>query len=118
MILSCKSLSLETPHYSANIEIVYYNYPKKMAKPAAIKAINEALKIVSFEELLEKTKRYAQNCKDIGKEMQYIPFPGTWFNRQGWNEPLETIAINKQKGNPQHEYQRVAAGKYDHLSGT
>ena len=68
-------------------------YPKKKAKPDALRAWNKAIKRKSPDELLKLTKVYSE-----GKlpDMTYIPYPASWLNKELYEdieEPKEkTIA--------------------------
>jgi len=73
---------------SAEIEAVYKAYPKKVAKPAALKAIERALKTTPFEKLLELTQKYAEAVD--GSDLQFIPHPATWFNQERYNDDPST----------------------------
>jgi hypothetical protein len=64
------------------IEAIYQAYPRKVAKKAALTAIEKALKEATFEELLEATQDYAR--RTAGAEPSLIPHPATWYNRHGW----------------------------------
>jgi hypothetical protein len=63
---------------------VYNAYPKKVAKPNALRAIKKALQKVPFATLLALTQEYAQLVAN--KERQYIPHPASWFNSEGYND--------------------------------
>lgn len=76
-------------------ESIYEEYPRKVAKKDALKAILKALKSHPAEYLLERTKTYAAAV--AGSEMGFIPFPATWFNKERfaddpseWNRPSPT----------------------------
>jgi hypothetical protein len=58
---------------------IYAAYPRKVARLAAIKAIDKALSMISAPALLERVQHYAQHCR--GKEKKFIPHPATWFNQ-------------------------------------
>lgn len=81
------SLDIEAPvHRQRNgqAEIIYSYYPRKVAKPNALKAITKALKGMSFEVLLSKTCHYAETV--AGVDLEFIPHPATWFNQQRYND--------------------------------
>lgn len=69
-------------------DLVYLAYPKKVAKPDALKAIVKALKLLPFEELRNRTKDYARAVE--GMDPQFIPYPATWFNDQRYNDDPST----------------------------
>lgn len=65
---------------------IYELYPRKAARPDAIKAIKKALKDVGYTDLYAKTQKYATAVKESQKELSYIPYPATWFNREEYND--------------------------------
>jgi hypothetical protein len=67
---------------------IYEAYPRKVAKPAALKAISRALKGIDAAKLLELTQAYAKSQE--GADPQYIPHPATWFNQQRFNDDPPT----------------------------
>ena len=67
---------------------VYKAYPRHVGKPLAIKAILKALKSISFEELIKRTRDYAEAVKRSHKDLQYIPMPSTWFNQERYNDDI------------------------------
>jgi hypothetical protein len=68
------------------IDLLYQAYPRKMGKGAASKAIEKALKKVSFETLKGAVEEYAAACKASGLEREFIPYPATWFNQERWDD--------------------------------
>lgn len=69
-------------------EAIYCAYPKKKAKPEALKAIQKALQKTSFDDLLKKTQSFARvrpNPND-----KFTPHPATWFNREQYNDDPAT----------------------------
>ncbi len=69
-------------------EFIYQEYPRKAAKPAALKAILKALKKTPFEDLLAKTRLYTKVRGTHDPE--FIPHPATWFNGQRFNDDPST----------------------------
>jgi hypothetical protein len=67
---------------------IYDAYPKKVGRPAAVKAIARALKHNSFNRLHELTLKYAEAVK--GADLQFIPHPATWFNQERYNDDPKT----------------------------
>ena len=70
--------------------IFWSSYPKKKNKGHARKVFDKAIKKVPLEVMLnaiEKQKQSRDWQKDGG---QFIPYPGTWLNAEGWeNEVTE-----------------------------
>lgn len=58
-------------------EEIYAAYPKKVAKPAALRAIQRALKKHPAAFLLERTRRYADLYRG---DPRFIPNPANWFS--------------------------------------
>jgi len=79
-----------TPTSVAEIESIYQLYPRKMAKKAALKAIESALKTVSVEDLTEAVKSFA-TCVE-GRDSQFVPYPASWFNAGRWTDDREEWA--------------------------
>jgi hypothetical protein len=76
-------------------ELIYAEYPKKVARRDAIAAIKKAMAVEGFTELLAKTRAYALAV--AGKDRQFIPHPATWFNRESYNDdPKDWNAETKQ----------------------
>ena len=71
---------------------IYESYPRKVGKPAAIKAIVSALKKISAEELLKKTQAFAS--AKAGADPQFIPHPSTWFTQERFNDDPSTWINN------------------------
>ncbi len=67
-------------------EAIYQAYPRKEAKPAALKAIRAALKKgqVTAPQLLAATSKYA--LSRAGQDPKFTPHPATWFNQERWND--------------------------------
>ena len=65
-------------------EEIYQAYPRKVAKPAAMKAIEKALKKSSFNDLMAAVREYAKS-RD-GEDPNFTPHPATWFNQERWND--------------------------------
>ena len=64
------------------IEAIYQAYPKKVAKAQGVKAIARALRSVPAAELLACVQSFARSC--VGKDLQFVPYPATWFNGGRW----------------------------------
>lgn len=67
-------------------DAIYAEYPRKVSKPHALRAIRAALKIVSFDELLSSVKAYAATVKAAGTDTKFIPYPATWFTGRRWED--------------------------------
>ena len=73
-------------------------YPRKAAKPDARKAWVKAVAKVGAEAVLVAVRAYAASPNL--PERQYIPYPATWLNREGWEDeapaPIVTRGSEKQ----------------------
>ena len=66
---------------------IYKAYPRKVAKPAALRAIEKAMMIRPAAELLKLTVAFA--ATQI-KNDPFTPHPATWFNQQRFADDPET----------------------------
>jgi len=82
-------------------ESIYNEYPRKVGKSAAIKAILKALKYETHETLITAVQAY---CKAIErKDRQFIPHPATWFSQGRYNDdPAEWEESAPKSKGPAH----------------
>lgn len=75
-------------------EEIYELYPRKVARVAAVKAINAVLAASEPEmkaRLLERTRAYAEAvAKWSPADRQFVPHPATWFNRGSFDDDPST----------------------------
>jgi len=93
---------------SSQEEQIYDAYPKKVGRPAALRAIRRALAKHPFDFLLECTRRYAQTCNSPA---DFIPHPSTWFNQERFNDDSATWQRtgpmnDKAKSSPPRQFNR------------
>ena len=69
---------------------IYQLYPRKEARPVALKAIEKALKKISADELRAAVVEFAK--AQAGQEARFIPHPATWFNAERWTDERSTWA--------------------------
>lgn len=69
-------------------EDIYAAYPRKVARPVAIKAIKKAMRSTDPSFLLEQTQKYAK--ARIGEDPNFTPHPSTWFNQERYNDDPST----------------------------
>ena len=81
---------------SREAEAIYSAYPRKVGKPAALKAIAKAL--VKKPDLLATVKAFADYHAKCGTEDQYIPHPATYFNQERFNDPLPQPQAKQPNG--------------------
>ena len=75
-------------------ESIYEAYPRKIAKPEAIRAIRKALTKHTFEFLIDCVKSYAK--ARFGEDSKFTPYPATWFNREQFNDDPKTWKAESQ----------------------
>lgn len=83
---------------NSSLEEIYQLYPRKVAKPDALRAIQKA--VAEFGESLvsERTRLFASTCN---WEPQFIPHPAAWFNQQRFNDdPSTWRTVNTPRPNP------------------
>lgn len=81
------------PDRKAQAVQIYNAYPRKVARPNALKAIEKALKKTPFEIILAAVLTFAKARE--GEDSQFTPHPATWFNRQSYlDEPGELARRN------------------------
>lgn len=74
----------------SHVETIYGAYPKKIGKPAALRAITAALRRgIKGEELLAITQRFAK-AWDGETDLQFCPHPATWFNQDRYADAPDT----------------------------
>ena len=89
-------------------ERVYAQYPRKVGRPSALKAVAKALKKVSFEVLLNRTEKYAEAVGSWpAKDKAFVPHAATWYRDERFNDPVESWARasgrNGAAAAPNHE---------------
>jgi hypothetical protein len=68
-------------------ERLYGIYPRKVAKGAALKAIQRALKKIDAAALEVAVREFAAAVAVWPKEeRQFVPHPATWFNGERWKD--------------------------------
>jgi Helix-turn-helix domain len=77
---------------------IYEAYPHHVAKPSALRAITRALRTNSGEFLLHRTKQFAALWKVPQSQMQYCPYPATWFNQERFKDDPATWRGPKVNG--------------------
>jgi len=82
--------------YTCVFEAFWTNYPKKVGKPQAEKALKKALRRASHEIILAGIEKHLPVWMQT--EKQFIPHPATWLNRDGWaDEVIETATKEEKK---------------------
>lgn len=74
-------------HVDDGFELFWESYLRKVAKPTARKAWERALRRASAETILDGLDGWLSYWRQRG-ESQFVPYPATWLNRDGWaDEP-------------------------------
>lgn len=74
--------------FSSESQVLYGLYPRHDGKIAALKAIDKALKMKPFDDMLLLVKAYARKVSVEGTEEQFIPYPATWFNAGRYEDDM------------------------------
>lgn len=83
----------ESPERKQIASEIYDAYPRKVAKPEALKAILGAIdRGTSPIVLMERTKAFAR-CRQ-GQDNGFTPHPATWFNQERFNDDPSTWTKN------------------------
>jgi hypothetical protein len=80
--------------------IIYGLYPRKVAKPEALRAIEKALTKpgVTKEFLMERTRAYAEAV--LGTNPTFIPHPSRWYSEERYNDDPTTWVREEDKPAP------------------
>jgi Mg-chelatase subunit ChlI len=78
--------------YTKEFEQFWENYPKKVAKGAANKALKAVVKAGEFEEMMTGLKQFR-----FSPDPQYIPNPATWLNQRRWEDEVVQTTTTKIK---------------------
>lgn len=62
-------------------------YPRRVAKLAAKKAYEKALKCATHQQIMEGVERYAIHTRST--EHQFIKHPASWLNAGCWEDELQ-----------------------------
>jgi hypothetical protein len=92
-----------------NCIALYEAYPRKEARAKALPAIAVALTKADKATLLAAVKEYADAVR--GKEVEFIPYPASWFNAERWKDDRATWTAWKAKSTPQPQ---LALGQIHH----
>jgi hypothetical protein len=103
-----KERSSEGQNQSCAVEgIIFDAYPRKQARALAVKAIRAALKDRPPDQLLERTRAFAE-ATSLWPEAdhKFIPYPATWFSRGSYDDDPATWARNGAKEAVSAEFQK------------
>lgn len=84
------AIAQDEPSGDGGFDVFWKAYPRKVAKPAALRSFKKVLASgITLDTLLAaitKQKKSQQWAKDNG---QFIPHPATWLNQERWNDTME-----------------------------
>lgn len=84
-----KTITKPAPAEAA-FDTFWTHYPRRTGKGAARKAwLARVAAGVDPHLLLTATVAYADRCREIGKEIQFIPYPAVWLNQERYNDDPE-----------------------------
>lgn len=72
----------------ANAEKIYQAYPRKVAKPTALRAIQKQITKYGYDDVLSKTEQFARSVQ--GEDLKFIPHPATFYNQERFNDAPDT----------------------------
>lgn len=98
-----QSTSSEPPTTEARpptAEEIYDQYPRKAAKPHAIRAIKKAMKSTPAQTLFEAVVMLGMVWQNASpEEIKFIPYPATWFNQERYKDDPSTWRNEKKASN-------------------
>jgi uncharacterized protein YdaU (DUF1376 family) len=77
--------------YIDRFDIFWKQYPRKVAKPNALKAW---LKIKPDDVVLKKMLDAINHQQLSSKEIQFVPHPATWLNAKRWEDEITAPTTN------------------------
>ncbi len=86
-------------------------FPRRVEKQAAKKAFAKALKVATFHEILEGTRRYAAEVE--GKAVEYVKYPSGWLNAGRWADETQE-QTQARLGAPVNERRRHDTGRFEY----
>ena len=90
--------------YISEFEDLWALYPNKKGKDKAKTSYIKARKSgVTFEEIEQGVKNYAEECRLKKLEKQYIRHGSTWFNNKGWQDEYDLKADKPNTTKQQEE---------------
>lgn len=90
---------------------IYNAYPRKIARPVALKAILKASEKIALDDLHGHVKEYADAVATWPKEQrEFVPHPASWINHERWNDERSEWYRNlkpKQQSYSRPEYREM-----------
>lgn len=64
-------------------------WPRKSDKAPAEKAFAKAIKKDRPAVIVDACRAYAERCREVQQDPQFIPLAATWLNKERWNDDLD-----------------------------
>lgn len=85
--------------YDSLFDSFYQAYPKKVGKPAALKAFTKCKPDESLlQTMLDAIERQSQSEQWQKNDGQFIPNPATWLNQERWDDGTDDKTISMFAG--------------------
>lgn len=94
-------------------EEFWEHYPRRASRGQAVKAWIKATKKVSPTRIIAATVRYA-NDPNLN-EVAYLPYPASWLNAEGWDNPPEPVRNQASKPSTSNARVNQAAAAVESL---
>lgn len=96
---------------SPGFEDFWNHWPRKSDKAPAEKAFAKAIKKARSTVIVEACRAYAERCREVEQDPQFIPLATTWLNKERWNDDLDAaMPIPRQRKSTEHvAYQNSTA---------
>ncbi len=75
-------------------------YPKKKAKPRAMKAFLPAIRKTDLQTMLAALERAKVSDQWTRNDGKFVPHPSTWLNDEGWNDAESVEPPKPERGMP------------------
>jgi hypothetical protein len=69
---------------------------RKLDKGHARKAWKKALRLKPAAEIIEAYKKFAARMRAEKKDLEFVPYPGTWLNGERWADEPENIGASQE----------------------
>ena len=92
-----------------DFDAFWETYPRKVGKKATRSALERAVREIPYAEIMEGVRRLASDPNLPPKE--YIPYPATWLNREGWSDEPYPVRGGSEKTKPKAEVPERGAWK-------
>jgi hypothetical protein len=88
-----RELKVKEGHSNPKLEAqalkIYSIYPRKCARPAALRAIIAAMKKYNANDLSNQVSKFAEAWKNAdAEELRYCPHAATYFHQERFNDPI------------------------------